>query len=309
MPLRAELDLILPGYAAVSDNELNRQLLPPTLRKVMQYGRFRPDARTASRLLFERAGLDVSDKNDLPVALLRRPGQLSVCADPCYLIADRSLLRIGSDDLALSEQEAKALIATLQPLFADYGMQLAVDDNNRWSLLIDDLPDVSFYALPDIVGQPLDSQMPVGEEQGRWLQLLNACQMALFEHPVNQQREQAGRLPVNGLWFWGQGELSQPDKKIAQLAGSHPLISALAVHSGINHQDSWQIQVFSKGRYIATAPSLDAEVDLDQQLGHVENYLTAILGDLRRMQLRRVNLYITGAGVYRLNPLTAWRVR
>lgn len=309
MLLRAELDLILPGYAAVSDNALNRQLLPPVLRQIMQYGRFRPDARSASRLLFERAGQAVSDKNDLPVAALRRPSQLSVCADPCYLVADRSLLRIGSDDLTLTKQEAKALIATLQPVFADYGMQLVADDNNRWSLLVDDRPDVSFYALPDIVGQPLDSQMPAGEEQGRWLQLLNACQMALFEHPVNQQREQAGRLPVNGLWFWGQGELSQPDSNIAQLAGSHPLIPALALHSGINHQNNWQIQAFSKGRHIAIAPALDAEADPDQQLGQVENYLNATLGELRRLRLRRVNLFITGAGVYRLTPLIAWRVR
>lgn len=309
MSLRAELDLILPGYAAVSDNDLNRQLLPPQLQKILRSARFKKDTRSASRLLFERLGVNTATDSDLPVASLRRANQLSLCADPCYLVADRSLLRIGNDALQLDESEAQALIATLQPVFAEYGMRLEADTPDRWSLLIDDSPDVSFHALPDIVSQPLDDQMPAGQDSSRWLQLLNVCQMALFEHPVNQQREQAGQLPVNGVWFWGQGELVQSTQRVSQLAGKHPLATALADQTGIPHQSNFQISNYSSGRHIAIAPPLDPEADLDEQLASVDVYLADIVSRLRQMKLRRLNLYITGAGVYRLNPLRAWLSR
>lgn len=309
MSLRAELNLILPGYAAISDNQLNRQLLPPTLQKILRAGRFKAYPRSASRLLFEQLTQQSTADSDLPVSVLRRPQQLSLCADPCYLMADRSLLRIGSDSLELNTDEAKALIATLQPLFEEQGMQLLADSNERWSVLIDEKVDAHFHALPDIVGQPLDSQMPDGPDSGRWLQLLNACQMALFEHPVNQQREAQGLLPVNGVWFWGQGELPAPATTVCQLAGHHPLADALAQHSGIRHQTDWRIKDFHSGRHVALAPTLDTESDLDAQLVNIDDYLMKVFASLRQMKLRRFNLFIADAGVYRLNPLSAWFAR
>ncbi len=35
---------------------------------------------------------------------------------------------------------------------------------------------------------------------------MNEIQMLLHEHPVNQRRERARQLPVNGWWLWGFGD-------------------------------------------------------------------------------------------------------
>jgi hypothetical protein len=43
-----------------------------------------------------------------------------------------------------------------------------------------------------------------------WYQLINEFQMFMHQHPVNEQRRQMGRLPINSLWVWGAGVRPQP---------------------------------------------------------------------------------------------------
>jgi hypothetical protein len=43
-----------------------------------------------------------------------------------------------------------------------------------------------------------------------WRRLQNELQMLLSQHPVNAAREAAGKLAINGIWFWGAGALSEP---------------------------------------------------------------------------------------------------
>jgi len=38
--------------------------------------------------------------------------------------------------------------------------------------------------------------------------------MSLHNCPLNDEREQRGELPVNGLWLWGAGELPKSGKQI-----------------------------------------------------------------------------------------------
>ena len=52
--------------------------------------------------------------------------------------------------------------------------------------------------------------------------------MLLHDHPVNQQRQQAGLHPINALWFWGGG------KFVARSATSeHKLFSNAAFAIGL----------------------------------------------------------------------------
>ena len=47
-----------------------------------------------------------------------------------------------------------------------------------------------------------------GRDGARIRSLMNEIQMLLHEHPVNQRRERARLLPVNGWWLWGFGDAS-----------------------------------------------------------------------------------------------------
>ena len=48
--------------------------------------------------------------------------------------------------------------------------------------------------------------------------------MLLHAHPINEAREEAGQLPINGVWFWGAGAL--PDRL-------EPLYSHIIAHDAL----------------------------------------------------------------------------
>lgn len=61
--------------------------------------------------------------------------------------------------------------------------------------------DLPAYVIDDEL--PND-YMPV-DESGSYHSLRGEVEMALHEHDVNQQRQAAGKPPVNSLWLWGGG--------------------------------------------------------------------------------------------------------
>jgi hypothetical protein len=61
-------------------------------------------------------------------------------------------------------------------------------------------------SLPAAVidGDLPNDYLPV-DQSGSYHALRGEVEMALHEHPVNQQRQAAGLPPVNSLWLWGGG--------------------------------------------------------------------------------------------------------
>jgi 2,3-bisphosphoglycerate-independent phosphoglycerate mutase len=60
----------------------------------------------------------------------------------------------------------------------------------------------------DITEKDILSYLPKGKGAGRIIALMKDSQKVLEEHPVNKKRREAGRLPVNSIWLWGQGKRS-----------------------------------------------------------------------------------------------------
>ncbi|MEO6271072.1 MAG: hypothetical protein ABIP08_12300, partial [Lautropia sp.] len=52
-------------------------------------------------------------------------------------------------------------------------------------------------------GRNVAGYLPDGPDQRRFRKLLNEIQMSWHEHPVNQEREAAGALPINSIWLSG----------------------------------------------------------------------------------------------------------
>lgn len=61
----------------------------------------------------------------------------------------------------------------------------------------------------DITKKELSLYLPKGEGSDRVIALMKASQGVLQNHPVNKKREEAGSLPANSIWLWGQGKRSQ----------------------------------------------------------------------------------------------------
>jgi hypothetical protein len=65
-----------------------------------------------------------------------------------------------------------------------------------------------------------------------WYQLINEFQMFMHQHPVNEQRRQQGKLPINSLWAWGAGERPTPERRPTWYCDD-PLLNRFAASLGL----------------------------------------------------------------------------
>lgn len=172
----------------------------------------RDEAETALAHAF---GVSGSDVPFAPLALLGETGERRsgywLRADPVHISAgiDRMVMG-GTSALAISAAEAEALCAEIAAEMAEEGLQPQALSPGRWYMAWPVPPRVRFFPLPAVIGADLYPHMPVGEDARTWRRLLNHVQMVLHASPVNAARRAAGRLEINGLWFWGGGELPEP---------------------------------------------------------------------------------------------------
>jgi hypothetical protein len=131
-------------------------------------------------------------------------------ADPVYLQPDRSqAVLVASDALQLQAEESAVLIETLNQHFAADGWHFTAPHPQRWYLRLDAADAITTTPINEVMGQSVHPHLPHGENQREWRARLNEIQMLLHNHTVNTQRVEDGVIPVNSVWFWGEGELPE----------------------------------------------------------------------------------------------------
>lgn len=183
------------------------------------------------------------DGGTLPAAALRHhvhaPDAGSgawLCADPAYVRSEATGARLMAWPRAdIGSEEAAALSASLEPLFGELGLALAVDTPSAWCVrLAGGTPDASFTPPADALGAALLDCLPNGETGRFWRRLFNEVQVALHAHPLNAERAAAGKLPVNAVWFWGAGSLpASVTTRLAKLATGDDILRGLGKLTGI----------------------------------------------------------------------------
>jgi hypothetical protein len=125
-------------------------------------------------------------------------------ADPVYLNLQRDHLVMQSG-VPLTAGESAQLCFSLNQHFAADGLKFLAPHPHRWYLQLESDPGISTHPLAQVSGKDVHGYLPQGERALHWHGVLNEIQMLLFDHPVNQLREQRGELPVNSVWLWGGG--------------------------------------------------------------------------------------------------------
>jgi len=169
---------------------------------------------SASYTLCELFGLS-SKQGDHPVAAISRlsddnqhPEGLWLRADPVHVSADRDgLILIDHNRFTLSQHDALALAASINPLLEPYGMTLEVPVATRWYLRVHHDYALKTMPIDSVIGKDILPFMPTGDDRINLIQLMNDIQMTLHESDVNKKREQEKEMTINSLWFWGYGEL------------------------------------------------------------------------------------------------------
>ena len=230
------LTLVIPGLLwprqALHDTVFDLSL--PALETLLGMGmRTHTPQRTLAEWWRDSFGLHAAT---LPSAALRLTSlgidpseHCWLCADPVHLQLDRQGASLDDPArLDLDEAEARALHASLAPLFAEFG-ELHYATPLDWHLALNVAAPAVIGDLRDILGHPGDALLPAGEVGRPWRRALNEAQMLLHTHPVNLAREALGKPVINSLALWGAGDCPAPAKPPFQrLLSNDAIIRGLA---------------------------------------------------------------------------------
>ena len=110
----------------------------------------------------------------------------------------------------ISTEEAAELIATLQEELGGDEFQFYPGVSYRHLMVWKNGKDQLKFVPPhDISDQTVDDHMPQGDGAEELIHLMTSAQMLFCHHPVNTEREKAGKLPASSIWLWGHGRAPQ----------------------------------------------------------------------------------------------------
>lgn len=246
-------------------------------------------------------------------------------ADPVYLQADmdHAILR-DSHGLDLTLEESSALIEVLNAHFRQDGIRFLMTDKDSWFLNIADHERVTTTPLHEVIGRNVYTFMPQGEDALFWKKFMNEVQMLLHSSAVNEQREQADKLPVNGAWLWGGGALplnAEADKNNQQsmeIFSRHAMVRGLSVLNGWQCHSVTHAEDFMAG-FPATSNSLLVLDDLFEMTSYGDvmawqssldklysQWLEPVLNWAMKKKIK-VNLYPCNGVCYQISPYNKFR--
>ena len=157
-------------------------------------------------------------------------------ADPVHLQADmdHAILR-DTHGLDLTQQESESLIKELNAHFQEDGIRFLMNNKDSWFINVATCEKVSTMPLNEVISRNVYSFMPQGEDALFWKKFMNEVQMLMHQSQVNEQREENNKLPVNGVWLWGEGALPlNADLQDVEIYGCHSLVKGLATLNDLN---------------------------------------------------------------------------
>jgi len=140
----------------------------------------------------------------------------------------------------ISSEEGAAIIETLNEQITDYPIEFHNGVGYRHLGIltadkdaIEDLNKVDSTPPHNIAEQPIESHLPSGPESSVFNDLMNQSKSILAEHPINQERIAAGKLPATSIWLWGQGRTPSLTTYQDQFALTGSVISAVDIVKGV----------------------------------------------------------------------------
>lgn len=233
-----------------------------------------------------------------------RPEDWLAAADPVYLQPQLDKLRLHAfRSRELLPDEHHRLVSHLQRILGgDAGPQFLLQGD--CSYLSSGNPIATSPLPPLALDQRVPTEyLPVGIGQAEHRQLLSEIEMAMHDHPINTERESAGKVPVNSLWIWGGGNAPpQSSSALPPLFANDPLLSGFW-RSQSNTPSPWPGSIedcieVAEGGFVAMIPDAgEGEQTLDQSLLALRRALmSAAIGklilyfdDLLRVEINRID--------------------
>ena len=169
------------------------------------------------------------------------------CAIRCNLVTieDQVMRDFTADHI--STEEAAQLLAALQTRLADDRLEFVPGVSYRNLLLyrgrgsaVPFTADTRTTPPHDLTDQPVRHDYPRGPGSDLLNHLMSESVAIFAQHPVNQQRRQAGRLPATNVWLWGHGPAPsvQPFAEVYGRTGA--MITAVDLLRGLAALLGWK---------------------------------------------------------------------
>lgn len=118
---------------------------------------------------------------------------------------------VDPDTLVLTPAESQRLLDAVRDLFESEGWTLAHGAGAHWYAAHDTLDGLPCASIERVIGRNVDLWLPNHPQARLVRRLQNEVQMLLYTHPLNDEREARGELPVNSFWLSGCGRSQAAD--------------------------------------------------------------------------------------------------
>lgn len=300
---------VLPGYSLEAKfAAIASDIARPTAPKGYLFSE-QHEMRPWQADLASALGIDTDGGQFLPSAALDLPVDKFthglVRADPVFLKADKDNATLfPPHQLGVTADEADEILATLNHLVADDGLEFFRQGETRWYLAGQLAEGLRSYPPSFLASRKASSFLPEGDGARDWRTLMTEAQMLLHTHPVNLSRERLGQMPVNSLWFWGGApapaspEAPLPIHVYTDSSEAELLASAVGVHCGKLSAFSTDLTDMGDVEHLLVIDLallqawINSDVDtLQRRLSQInEQWLTPLSGLVNRGKLSQVRV-------------------
>ncbi len=248
-------------------------------------------------------------------------------ADPIHLSVNRDrMVLLDASQLDITPAESVALLQTLVEHFKKDNFSIHAPYPERWYISSNQPIAIHSHPTSEVRGCNVADYWFDGADRALWQTRLSEMQMLLHAHPVNEAREAAGRLQINGIWFWGAGDMpSALTRNYAQIVSNDVLLKGIASITAVRFinasQFSWsELSVIQNGNTLLAldhlaSPAVYGEWDTWQTaLTALErNWFKPALSALKMGQLKEIKIYAPNKkqnrvfSVNRIDLMKFWR--
>lgn len=208
----------------------------------------------------------------------------------------------------ISSKEAKELIELLNLKLGTDSIRFYSGVSYRHICVVKDSKLMHVDCTPphDVIGEPIDKNMPRGDGSQLLGNLMKQSHELLCNHKINRDRISKGQNPANMIWLWGQGGTPQIPpfrerfgvggsvisavdlvKGIAKLVGLQPIeVPGATGYYDTNYKakGEYAIKCLDKEDFILVHVEAPDEAghnaDLDQKIKAIENFDRYVVGPI-----------------------------
>jgi len=322
-----QLNLVVPGLLGPFSEEL-----PVYIKQQLKESEFNTLNKFLSRSdVFET---DVDNYYETLVQLIHPQNAFSICqltsevdgidtsnanfyrADPVHFKAesDHAIL-IGPELVRPEMHEVDQLITSFNEHFAEDNISLHATNERRWYLKINKPLSLEFSALDYSLGRDIKHFMPQGKDELWWRKIVNEAQMLFFQHEVNHERENQGRLSINGLWLWDKKYNTVTDVETFSdaLYSNDALAISLGNHKGLDICSIDNMDEINSNAVLVIDKLYETVCygDVDEWLKDLKSFCASELKRVERLlalkKIDVINLYPCNGRMYKINRLNLFK--